>query len=79
MDTAELTNLAENIRGRIKFYTHGSPERILLERSHKAITECVKGINAELVHTWLMDNSVNLTVRQRRILGLEPEATNTSE
>jgi len=79
VDSSELISLAENIKGRLKFYTHGSPERILLQRSHDAIAGFARGVDAEFVYTWLMDNGVNLTLRQRKILGLEPEAVNTKE
>ena len=86
---SELIDLAENVKGRLKFYTHGSPERRLLQNCHDALSEAATALesptivheivvlDAEMVRDWLSDQGVNLTVRQRRILGIEPDTRNT--
>ena len=78
MTSTELTRLAENIKGRLKFYTHGSPERKLLTKAHDAISGfSPENLDARTVQQWLRVQGVELTPKQRRTLGIDPKTKNT--
>jgi len=78
MTDTELTSLAENIKGRLKFYTHGSPERRLLTKAHDAISDfSPTNLNATSVQQWLKAQGVELTHKQRKTLGISPKAKNS--
>ena len=75
MTSTELTSLAENIKGRLKFYTHGSPERRLLTRAHDAISHFSPSVmDVSSVQEWLKGRGVSLTPKQRKTLGIDPVA-----
>jgi hypothetical protein len=80
MTDTELTSLADNIKGRLKFYTHGSPERRLLTRAYDAISNFSPAkLDTESVCQWLGVQGVELTPKQRKSLGIGPTASETKD
>ena len=62
------SDVAEKLRGRVKFFPIGDPDRNLLVKSYTVIEEL---LTAESVQDWLQARGVNLTPRQRKILDLD--------
>jgi len=64
----DASDVAEKLRGRIKFFPVGDPDRNLLVKSYLVIEEL---LTAESVQGWLQERGVRLTPKQRKTLGLD--------
>ena len=67
--TVNGVDIVEQLRGRMKFYHVGDPTRKDMQRACELIED--SGLTADSVSNWLGEQGVKLTVRQRKILGLD--------
>lgn len=64
----DASDVAEKLRGRIKFFPVGDPDRNLLVKSYLVIEEL---LTAKSVQGWLQERGVKLTKTQLEKLGLD--------
>ena len=71
----DASDVAEKLRGRVKFFPVGDPDRNLLVKSYTVIETFLDGfessLTAESVQGWLQDQGVKLTKAQLTKLGLD--------
>ena len=74
---SEVLDVAEQLRGRVKFYHVGDPHRNLLVKAVAAIENLWNSqptevpVSPETVQEWLQDQGVKLTKAQLTKLGLD--------